>query len=102
MKKSRLLVAMLAMVLLASTPALTQTAPSDIDLSSNPETEAVQTVDDTEAAQPTTVADPAAAPSTPPTPNCGWYDNPERGWGWDYWCYHPTQNYWVPVFYGVT
>jgi hypothetical protein len=39
---------------------------------------------------------------SPPTPQCGWYENPERGWGWDYWCYHPTQLYWEPAFFGVT
>src|SRR5918995_1812328 len=38
----------------------------------------------------------------PPTPECGWYENPERSWGWDYWCYHPTQLFWNPVFFGVT
>ena len=38
----------------------------------------------------------------PQTPECGWYENPERGWGWDYWCYHPTQLYWEPAFFGVT
>jgi hypothetical protein len=40
--------------------------------------------------------------ANPQTPECSWYDNPERGWGWDYWCYHPTQLYWEPVFFGVT
>jgi hypothetical protein len=102
MKKLTLLAAVLAIVLLASAPAFTQTAPSDIDLSPAQEMEADQTVGDTEVAQPASVSEQTAAPSTPPTPECGWYDNPERGWGWDYWCYHPTQNYWAPVFYGVT
>ena len=41
------------------------------------------------------------APSLP-TPTCSWYDNPERGSGWDYWCSHPTQLYWHPVFVDVT
>ncbi len=39
---------------------------------------------------------------SPPTPQCDWYENPERGWGSDYWCYHPTQLYWEPAFFGVT
>jgi hypothetical protein len=43
-----------------------------------------------------------AQEASPQTPYCGWYDNPERGWGWDYWCYHPTQLYWDPVFFGAT
>jgi hypothetical protein len=43
-----------------------------------------------------------AQEANPPTPECGWYENPERGWGWDYWCYHPTQLFWVPAFFGVT
>ena len=43
-----------------------------------------------------------AQEANPQTPECGWYDNAERGWGWDYWCYHPTQLYWEPVFFGVT
>lgn len=40
--------------------------------------------------------------ASPPTPQCDWYENPERGWGSDYWCYHPTQLYWEPAFFGVT
>ena len=36
------------------------------------------------------------------TPYCGWYDDPERGWGWDYGCFHPTERYWDLVFVGVT
>jgi hypothetical protein len=87
MRKLMLLVAVLAIVLLASAPALTQTE---------------QPVGNTDLAPPTTTSNPVAAPSTPPAPECGWWDNPERGWGWDYWCYHPTQQYWVPVFFGVT
>jgi hypothetical protein len=102
MKKLTLLVVMLAVVLLASAPALTQTTPSNLDMSPAQEMQTDQTVGNTDVAQPATTPNPVAAPSTPPTPKCGWYDNPERGWGWDYWCYHPTQNYWVPVFYGVT
>src|SRR3954447_3658160 len=43
-----------------------------------------------------------AQQATPPTPECNWYDNPERGWGWDYWCYNPSQLYWEPAFFGVT
>src|SRR5947209_20491802 len=100
MKKLTLLVAVLTIVLLASAPALTQTAPSD--LSPVQQTQTEQTVGNTDVAQPTTTSNPVAAPSPPSAPECGWWDNPERGWGWDYWCYHPTQKYWVPVFYGVT
>ena len=43
-----------------------------------------------------------AQEASPPTPQCDWYDNPERGWGSDYWCYHPTDLYWEPAFFGVT
>jgi hypothetical protein len=111
MKKPLLVVAMLALVVLAAAPALTQTLPNENEMSPVQETEAAE---DAEAAQPPPPSDPqailsppppdqVAAPSTPPpNPECGWYENPERGWGWDYWCYHPTQNYWVPVLYGVT
>jgi hypothetical protein len=64
MKKLALLVAMLALVLLASAPALAQTAPSDIELSPSQELEAVQTVDQPAvqdpAAQEPAVQEPAA------------------------------------------
>jgi hypothetical protein len=43
-----------------------------------------------------------AQEASPPTPQCDWHDNPERGWGSDYWCYHPTDLYWEPAFFGVT
>jgi hypothetical protein len=58
MNKPILLVAMLAMVLLAAAPALTQSAPTDIEASPALTTDAVQTAG--EAA-----VDPAAAPATP-------------------------------------
>jgi hypothetical protein len=110
-KKLTLLVAMLAMVSLASATALTQTAPDG--LSPVQEAEFDQTVQEgTDASQPAPPPDQEAAPpptpdqgaasSPPPAPECGWYENPERGWGWDYWCYHPSQQFWVPVFFGVT
>src|ERR687893_3158713 len=53
MNKPMLLVAMLAMVLLATAPALTQTAPTDIEA-----TDAVQTAEGA-------AVDPAAAPAAP-------------------------------------
>jgi hypothetical protein len=127
MKKLMLLVAMLGMVSLASATALTQTAPDG--LSPVQEAEFDQTVQEEgtdDASQPAPPPDQGAASSLPPTPDqgaasspppapdqgaaasspppapqCGWYENPERGWGWDYWCYHPTDMYWEPVFYAV-
>jgi hypothetical protein len=53
--KPILLVAMLAIVLLAAAPALTQTAPNDIEASPVQETGAVQTAEDA-------AVDPAAVP----------------------------------------
>lgn len=64
MNKPMLIVAMLALVLVASVPALTQTAPTnDIDASPVQETEAVQYAEDASV-------DPAAAPvpATAPEP----------------------------------
>jgi hypothetical protein len=58
MNKPILLVAMLAMVLLAAAPALTQTAPTDIEASPALTTDAAQISEDT-------AVDPAAAPATP-------------------------------------
>ncbi len=69
MNKPMLLVAMLAMVLLAAAPALTQTAPNDIEASPDQVTDAVQTSEETSeepAAVPAT--EPAAAPASTPTP----------------------------------
>jgi hypothetical protein len=69
--KPILLVAMLAIVLLAAAPALTQTAPNDIEASPVQETGAVQTAEDAAvdpAAVPATPAtEPAAAPANEPT-----------------------------------
>src|SRR5918998_5546956 len=67
--KLMLLVAMLAMVLLAAAPALTQTAPNDIEASPDQVTDAVQTSEETSvdpAAVPAT--EPAAAPASTPAP----------------------------------
>jgi hypothetical protein len=65
-KKPVLIISMLAMVLVVSAPALTQTAPNDIDASPAQEMEAVQTAGDAavDPAAPTTapVPDPTAAP----------------------------------------
>lgn len=58
MNKPILLVAMLAMVLLAAAPALTQTAPTDIEASPALTTDATQTAGDA-------AVDPAAVPATP-------------------------------------
>ena len=58
MNKPILLVAMLAMVLLAAAPALTQTAPTDIEASPEQATDAVQTAEDA-------AVDPAVAPAAP-------------------------------------
>lgn len=69
MNKPMLLVAMLAMVLLAAAPALTQTAPNDIEASPELVTDAVQTSEETSvdpAAVPAT--EPAAAPASTPAP----------------------------------
>lgn len=70
MNKPILLVAMLAIVLLAAAPALTQTPP-DIAASPVQETGAVQTAEDAAvdpAAVPATPAtEPAAAPASEPT-----------------------------------
>ena len=60
MKKPVLIGVMMAMVLAVSAPALTQTAPSDIEASPVKDTNAVQTAGDASV-------DPAAAP-TPPAP----------------------------------
>ena len=65
MNKPMLLVAMLAMVLLAAAPAVTQTAPTDIEASPEQVTDAVQTADDA-AVDP--AAEPAAVPASQPTP----------------------------------
>ena len=58
MNKPILLVAILAMVLLAAAPALTQTAPTDIEASPEQATDAVQTAEGA-------AVDPAAAPAAP-------------------------------------
>jgi hypothetical protein len=60
-----LLVAMLALVLLAAAPALTQTAPTDIDASPALTTDATQT---TGGAAVDPAAEPAAAPTSTPAP----------------------------------
>lgn len=60
MNKPILLVAMLAMVLLAAAPALTQTAPTDIEASPALTTDATQTAGDA-------AVDPAATPAAEPT-----------------------------------
>ena len=60
MKKPVLIGMMMAMVLAVSAPALTQTAPNDIDASPVQDTNAVQTSGDASV-------DPAPAP-TPPAP----------------------------------
>ena len=65
MNKPILLVAMLAMVLLAAAPALTQTAPTDIEASPALTTDATQIAGDA-AVDPTT--EPAAAPASTPAP----------------------------------
>ena len=66
MNKPVLIVAMLAMVLVASVPALTQTAPTnDIEVGSMQETEAVQYSGDASVAPAT---DPAPAPEPVPAP----------------------------------
>ena len=64
MNKPILLVAMLAMVLLATAPALTQTAPTDIEASPALTTDATQTAGDA-AVDP--AATPAATPAAEPT-----------------------------------
>jgi hypothetical protein len=101
MKKLTLLVAMLTMVLLASAPVLSQT-PNRFEASPVHRTEAVQIAGDTEVAQPTATSEQEAAPSSSLTAECAWYSNPERGWGWDYWCYYPAQEYWELIFSGAT
>jgi hypothetical protein len=100
MKKLTLLVVMLTMVLLASAPALSQ-APNRFLASPVHRTEAVQIAGDTQVAQPTTTSEQVAGPSSSLTPECAWYSNPERGWGWDYWCYYPTEAYWELIFSGA-
>jgi hypothetical protein len=60
-KKSVLIGVMVAMVLAASAPALTQTAPNDIDASPVLDTNAVQTSGDASV-------DPAPAPTPAPAP----------------------------------
>ena len=69
MKKPVFIVAVLAMVLAAAAPAMTQTAPTDIDLSPVQESEAVQTTGDA-GVDPATDPAPAAAPAGP-TVGCG-------------------------------
>lgn len=67
MKKSVLIGVMVAMVLAVSAPALTQTAPNDIDASPVQDTNAVQTSGDASV-------DPAPAPApvpAGPTVGCG-------------------------------
>jgi hypothetical protein len=69
--KPILLVAMLAMVLLAAAPALTQTAPTDIEASPEQATDAVQTAEDAAvdpAAPAAPAAEPAPVPASQPTP----------------------------------
>ncbi len=56
MKKPTLLVAMLAMVLVAAAPALTQT-PSNLEMSPVQKSGAVQIIDDTQVAQPSAYPD---------------------------------------------
>jgi hypothetical protein len=68
-KKLRLLVAMPAMVLLVSVPAMTQTAPSDIELTPSQELEAVQTVDQPAVQEPM-AQEPAAAQEPPAEVSC--------------------------------
>lgn len=74
MNKPMLIVAMLALVLVASVPALTQTAPTnDIDASPVQETEAVQyaedaSVDPAVAPVPATAPEPAPASTTDTAP----------------------------------
>lgn len=63
-KKLTLLVTMLAMVLVVSVPAMTQTAPSDIELTPSQELDAVQTVDQPAVQEPAT-QEPAAAQEPP-------------------------------------
>lgn len=73
MKKPVFIVAVLAMVLAAAAPAMTQTAPTDIDLSPVQESEAVQTTGDA-GVDPVTDPAPAAAPApvpAGPTVGCG-------------------------------
>jgi hypothetical protein len=100
MKKPILLVVMLTLVLLASAPAFGQ-SPNRFEASPVHRTEAVQVAGDTQVAQPTTTSEQEAAPSDSLTPECAWYSNPERGWGWDYWCYYPTEAYWELIFSGA-
>ncbi len=72
MKKSLLIAAMLAMVLVVSTPALTQTAPNDLVFSPVQESEAVQMVGEASV-------DPAGSTVVPsgPTVGCGvLYEDP--------------------------
>ena|SRR5215208_4959711 len=100
MKKPTLLVVILIMVLLTSAPALSQ-APNRFEASPVHRTEAVQVTGGTEVVQPATTSEQEAAPSTSLTPGCAWYSNPERGWGWDYWCYYPAEAYWELIFSGA-
>ena len=61
MNKPVLIVAMLALVLVVSVPALTQTAPTDIEASPVQETDTTQYAEDASV-------DPAAAPTPAPAP----------------------------------
>lgn len=83
MKKPVLIVAMLTMVLVASAPALTQTLPTNFELSPVQESGAVQYSGDA-SADPAPAPDPASAPTPDPAPvpvaptvGCGiLYDDP--------------------------
>jgi len=70
--KPMLLVAMLAMVLLAAAPALTQGGPTDIEASPEQATDAVQTAEDAAVdpavAPAAPAAEPAPVPASQPTP----------------------------------
>ena len=73
MKKRVLIGVMMAMVLAVSAPALTQTAPNDIETSPVKDTNAVQTAGDASvdpAPAPTLAPAPAPVPSGP-TVGCG-------------------------------
>jgi hypothetical protein len=68
MNKPILLVAMLAMVLLAAAPALTQTAPTDIEASPALTTDATQIAGDAAVDPAAPATEPAAAPASTPAP----------------------------------
>lgn len=72
MKKPVLIVSMLAMVLVVSAPALTQTVPNDIEASPVQQAEAVQTAEDASVdPAPATTPAPAPAPAAAPAPVSG-------------------------------